>query len=43
MPPLPPKSGTKDKATADPLQIPPGNAQASDALLPARQLETFIK
>ncbi len=43
MPLLPPKSGTKDKSTSDPLQIPPGNAQASDALLPARQLETFIK
>ena len=32
----------KDKATADPLQIPPGDGTASADLLPARQLETFI-
>lgn len=44
MPTLPPKQGAKDKATADPLNIPPGDADASDALLPARQqLESFIK
>lgn len=40
MQPLPPKSG--DKANPDPLQLPPGDGAASDALLPARQLENFI-
>lgn len=43
MPALPPKQGAKDKANADPLAIPPGDADASDALLPARQqLESFL-
>ena len=43
MPPLPPIRGEKDKAAADPLEIQPGDADLSDALLPARQqLETFI-
>ncbi len=43
MPALPSKQGAKDKAAADPLDIPPGATDASDALLPARQqLETFL-
>jgi len=44
LPALPPKSGAKDKATTDPMQIPPGSGEASDALLPPRaQLENFLK
>lgn len=44
MPPLPVKSGTKDQATADPLQVAPGAGDASDALLPPlQQLENFLK
>lgn len=42
LPVLPPKQGTKDKATPDPLQIPPGDGTASADLLPSRQLETFL-
>ncbi len=44
MPSLPMKSGAKDKAIADPLQIPPGTGQASGALLPPplQQLDTFL-
>lgn len=37
MPALPPKQGSKDKAAADPLQIPAGPGEVSDSLLPARQ------
>ncbi len=44
MPPLPPRSGIKDKATDDSLQIAPGQGEASDALLPPlQQLENFLK
>ena len=42
MPQLPPKSGAKDKANPDPLQIPAGPGAASDALLPSKQLDTFL-
>lgn len=41
-PVLPPKQGTKDKATADPLQIPSGDGTASADLLPSKQLDTFL-
>lgn len=44
MQPLPPRSGTKDKATDDSLQLAPGQGEASDALLPPlQQLENFLK
>jgi hypothetical protein len=43
IPTLPPKKSARDKANPDPLEIPPGDSSATDALLPARRLESFIK
>jgi hypothetical protein len=43
IPALPPKKSARDKANPDPLEIPPGDSSATDALLPARRLESFIK
>jgi len=43
VPALPPKKAAKDKTNPDPLEIPPGDSSATDALLPARRLESFIK